>query len=127
MGVAATPQPVVDWIRRRGCRRIMRSAAPRWPWCSATPHVATPSLPSPHAQLLARRPAVRRDDPRGHDWDGAGVGVGGSAPPGPGVAYSGAETTMTEPARKLRHTFAEYLEQERASDTKHELINGEIF
>lgn len=34
---------------------------------------------------------------------------------------------MTEPARKLRHTFAEYLEQERASDIKHELIHGEIF
>ena len=34
---------------------------------------------------------------------------------------------MTQPARKLTYTFAEYLQQERASDTKHELINGEIF
>ncbi len=34
---------------------------------------------------------------------------------------------MTEPARKLTYTFAEYLQQERAGDTKHEMINGEIF
>jgi Uma2 family endonuclease len=34
---------------------------------------------------------------------------------------------MNEPARKLTFTFAEYLEQERASDTKHEFVNGEIF
>jgi Uma2 family endonuclease len=34
---------------------------------------------------------------------------------------------MTEPVRKLRHTFAEYLQQEQAGDTKHELLNGEIF
>jgi Uma2 family endonuclease len=34
---------------------------------------------------------------------------------------------MNEPAHKLTFTFAEYLEQERASDTKHELVNGEIF
>ena len=34
---------------------------------------------------------------------------------------------MNEPARKLTFTFADYLEQERASDTKHELVNGEIF
>ncbi len=33
---------------------------------------------------------------------------------------------MNEPARKLTFTFAEYLAQERAGDTKHELINGEI-
>lgn len=33
---------------------------------------------------------------------------------------------MNEPARKLIFTFAEYVEQERASDTKHELVNGEI-
>ena len=32
---------------------------------------------------------------------------------------------MNEPARKL--TFAEYLEQERTSDVKHEFVNGEIF
>ena len=34
---------------------------------------------------------------------------------------------MNEPARKLTFTFAEYLEQERASDVKHEFVNGEIF
>ena len=34
---------------------------------------------------------------------------------------------MNEPARKLTFTFAEYLEQERTSDVKHELVNGEIF
>lgn len=34
---------------------------------------------------------------------------------------------MNEPARKLTFTFAEYLAQEQASDTKHELVNGEIF
>ncbi|APR82436.1 Hypothetical protein A7982_07785 [Minicystis rosea] len=32
---------------------------------------------------------------------------------------------MNEPAHKL--TFAEYLALERAGDTKHELVNGEIF
>jgi Uma2 family endonuclease len=37
------------------------------------------------------------------------------------------EMRMPEPARKLIYTFAEYLQQERAGDTKHELINGEIF
>ncbi len=34
---------------------------------------------------------------------------------------------MNEPARTITFTFAEYLQQERASDTKHELVNGEIF
>ncbi len=34
---------------------------------------------------------------------------------------------MAEPARKLAITFAEYLEQERASDTKHEFLAGEVF
>jgi Uma2 family endonuclease len=34
---------------------------------------------------------------------------------------------MNEPARKRSFTFAEYLAQERASDTKHELANGETF
>ena len=34
---------------------------------------------------------------------------------------------MNEPARKLTFTFAEYLAQERAGDTKHELINGGIY
>lgn len=34
---------------------------------------------------------------------------------------------MNEPARKLTFTFAEYLEQEQASDIKHEFVNGEIF
>jgi len=34
---------------------------------------------------------------------------------------------MTEPARKLSCTFAEYLAREGTSDTKHELVNGEIF
>lgn len=34
---------------------------------------------------------------------------------------------MNEPARKLSFTFAEYVAQEQASDTKHELVNGEIF
>ena len=33
---------------------------------------------------------------------------------------------MTDPAPKLTFTFAEYLQRERAGDTKHELINGEI-
>ncbi|AUX20072.1 hypothetical protein SOCEGT47_005350 [Sorangium cellulosum] len=34
---------------------------------------------------------------------------------------------MNEPARKITWTYAEYLEQERASPTKHEFLNGEIF
>ena len=34
---------------------------------------------------------------------------------------------MNEPARKLSVSYAEYLEQEQASDIKHELLNGEIF
>jgi Uma2 family endonuclease len=34
---------------------------------------------------------------------------------------------MTEPARKLSYTFAEYLALEAASDTRHEYLNGEIF
>ncbi|MEP7120563.1 MAG: Uma2 family endonuclease [Byssovorax sp.] len=34
---------------------------------------------------------------------------------------------MNEPARKVTFTFAEYLEQERTSDIKHEFVNGEIF
>ena len=34
---------------------------------------------------------------------------------------------MAEPARKLAITFAEYLQQERASETKHEFLAGEIF
>jgi Uma2 family endonuclease len=34
---------------------------------------------------------------------------------------------MTQPAEKVTHTFAEYLALERAGDTKHELVNGEIF
>ena len=34
---------------------------------------------------------------------------------------------MAEPARKLTATFADYLEQEKASETKHELVAGEIF
>lgn len=34
---------------------------------------------------------------------------------------------MTEPARKIIHTFAEYLATEEASPTKHEFLNGEIF
>ena len=34
---------------------------------------------------------------------------------------------MNEPARKLTFTFAEYLAQERAGETKRELINGEIY
>ncbi|WP_437563970.1 Uma2 family endonuclease [Sorangium sp. So ce542] len=34
---------------------------------------------------------------------------------------------MNEPARKIIWTYAEYLEQERASPTKHEFLNGEIF
>lgn len=34
---------------------------------------------------------------------------------------------MTDPARKLSYTFAEYLERERASQTKHEFLNGAIF
>jgi Uma2 family endonuclease len=34
---------------------------------------------------------------------------------------------MAEPARKLTHTFAEYLALEAASDTKHEYLDGEIF
>jgi Uma2 family endonuclease len=43
------------------------------------------------------------------------------------VPYSGPETTMNEPARKLSFTYAEYLEQEKTSGTKHEFVNGEIF
>lgn len=34
---------------------------------------------------------------------------------------------MTEPARKLTYTFAEYLALEAKSETKHEYINGEVF
>ncbi|KYF76680.1 hypothetical protein BE20_02830 [Sorangium cellulosum] len=34
---------------------------------------------------------------------------------------------MNEPARKIIWTYAEYLDQERASPTKHEFLNGEIF
>jgi Uma2 family endonuclease len=34
---------------------------------------------------------------------------------------------MAEPARKITHTFAEYLALEAASDTRHEYLNGEIF
>lgn len=34
---------------------------------------------------------------------------------------------MADPARKLTYTHAEYLARENASDTKHELIHGEIF
>ncbi|WP_437581309.1 Uma2 family endonuclease [Sorangium sp. So ce887] len=33
---------------------------------------------------------------------------------------------MNEPARKILWTYAEYLDQERASPTKHEFLNGEI-
>jgi Uma2 family endonuclease len=34
---------------------------------------------------------------------------------------------MGEPAPKLKYTFAEYIALEEASDTRHELINGEIY
>jgi Uma2 family endonuclease len=34
---------------------------------------------------------------------------------------------MAEPARKPTVTFAEYLAQEKASETKHQLVGGEIF
>jgi Uma2 family endonuclease len=34
---------------------------------------------------------------------------------------------MAEPARKLKHTFAEYLALEAASGTRHEYLDGEIF
>lgn len=34
---------------------------------------------------------------------------------------------MTEPARKLTYTFAEYLAMEAGSDTKHEYLDGEIY
>ena len=34
---------------------------------------------------------------------------------------------MTQAAEKVRHTFAQYLALEAASDTKHEFLNGEIF
>ncbi len=34
---------------------------------------------------------------------------------------------MGEPAQKLTYTFAEYIALEEKSDTKHELINGEIY
>jgi Uma2 family endonuclease len=34
---------------------------------------------------------------------------------------------MVEPARKLTHTFAEYLAIDAASETRHEYVNGEIF
>jgi len=34
---------------------------------------------------------------------------------------------MTQPARLLTRTFAEYLALEARSETKHELVNGEIF
>lgn len=42
------------------------------------------------------------------------------------MTYSGAEALVTEPARKSTFTFAEYLEQERTSDVKHEYVNGDI-
>lgn len=34
---------------------------------------------------------------------------------------------MNEPARKLLHTFAEYVALDAGSETRHELVNGEIF
>lgn len=34
---------------------------------------------------------------------------------------------MADPARKLSYTFAEYIELEEASGTKHEFLNGEVF
>lgn len=34
---------------------------------------------------------------------------------------------MAESARKRRHTFAEYLRLETASDVKHQLVDGEVF
>jgi Uma2 family endonuclease len=34
---------------------------------------------------------------------------------------------MNEPVRKVSFRYADYLEQERASPTKHEFLNGEIF
>lgn len=34
---------------------------------------------------------------------------------------------MNEPAHALTFTFAEFVAQERARDTKHELVNGEVF
>jgi Uma2 family endonuclease len=34
---------------------------------------------------------------------------------------------LAEPARKLAITFAEYLEREKASETKHEFLAGEVF
>jgi Uma2 family endonuclease len=43
------------------------------------------------------------------------------------VAYSDLETVMNEPARAIRHTYAEYLAQEGASETKHEFVNGQIY
>lgn len=43
------------------------------------------------------------------------------------MPYCGPVTIMNEPAGELTFTFAEYLAQERAGETKHELINGEIY
>ena len=34
---------------------------------------------------------------------------------------------MADPAHRLRRSFAEYLEIERASEVKHQLVDGEIF
>jgi len=34
---------------------------------------------------------------------------------------------MNEPARKLLLSYAEYLEQERSSENKHEFLSGEVF
>lgn len=34
---------------------------------------------------------------------------------------------MNEPARKITLTYADYLQQERSSDAKHEFVNGEIY
>lgn len=34
---------------------------------------------------------------------------------------------MADPAKRLRMTYAEYLVAERASETKHELVDGEMW
>src|SRR5262245_43553792 len=64
-----------------------------------------------------------------HDRPHEQSGPACSAPPrcAPRRATCGTIARMSEAARKLTHTFAEYLALEARSDIRHEFVNGEIF